>query len=339
MQETTKQQSHQRNTSSTETQPREMKTNWQNASAQNQTGNASSNFEMFIGQILYSMAACTVISFLGNTLVILIVCRNKKMRTTPNLLIVNMAVANILRSSSLMAFVILLFYMRIDLSTANKLLQAKLWKLFACFAKVSYNVVIASLTVVSVYRFCAVVFPIKARHRIKKNCLIVIWVLTLTESSPIMFDLSSTQTYLYNVVDEVLTLVLPCFVMFCLYSTIIINLWRQKIPGDPSIILIRKRRKQNITLTAMFINLLILFCLTNGTAYILAWLYPTETEPTNTAVIRETLLLVYQVTNPFIFFIYCRNYRQGLKELFNCCHKISTAQTRTNTKQDVLAMQ
>ena len=223
--------------------------------------------------------------------------------------------------------------------TAHRLFQEIHWKLFACFVDALHCAAMANLTVVSVHRFYAIFFPLKARLKNKKNyfaAIFFIWAFALTESSPFMFDLSDTQEDAYDVVHVVLILFLPCFVMFCLYSIITVKLWRQKIPGDPSTILIRKRRKQNITLTAMFINLLILFCLTNGTAYVLAFAFPTKIEPTNLAVITATLFLVYEVTNPLVFFIYSRNYRQGLKDLLNCCHRNSTTETRTS--KDVMEM-
>ena len=300
-----------------------MTTKWQNTTAENKTSIASLNFEKYTVQILYIVTVCTVVSFLGNTVVILIVYRNKKMRTTPNLLIVNMAVANILRPSLLLALWIILFSMRIaDLSTAHKLLREIHLKLLVYVGEALHCTVMTSLTVVSVHRFYAVVFPLNAQLKSRKKCfvaIVFIWAFALTESSPIMFDLSDAQMDVYNTIYVVLILFFPCFVMFCLYSITIVKLWRQKIPGDPSTILIRKRRKQNITLTAMFINLLILFCLTNGATIIIALLFKTEIDPTNLAVITISLLLVYEVTNPFIFFIYCRSYRQGLKDLFSCC--------------------
>ena len=141
------------------------------------------------------------------------------MRTTPNLLIVNMALANSLRSSSLLALWILLFYMSIELSTARKFLQEIHWKLFVYFGADLKCSPVTSLTVVSVHRFYAVVFPMKAQLKSRKKCyvaIVFIWAFALTESSPIMFDLSDTQMAVYTVVDLVLTILLPCFIMSCL---------------------------------------------------------------------------------------------------------------------------
>lgn len=124
-----------------------------------------------------------VTGFFGNILVILVVLLNKQMHSTTNLLIVNLAVADLL-------FVVFC----IPFTAADYV--AVTWPFGELWCRiVQYLIVVTAFTsiytlvLMSIDRFLAVVHPIRSRmlrtEKITKICIAAIWTVILTASLPV----------------------------------------------------------------------------------------------------------------------------------------------------------
>lgn len=133
--------------------------------------------------ICFSLIGIT--GFLGNTLVIFVVLMNPQMRSTTNMLIINLAIADLL-------FVIFCVpFTAIDY-------VAHEWPLGNAWCKIDQYLIIVTamasiytLVLMSLDRFLAVVYPISSRSfRNEQNALIavtVLWILILSIAIPVIF--------------------------------------------------------------------------------------------------------------------------------------------------------
>ena len=132
-------------------------------------------------KVYKTLAYCLllVVSLLRNTLIIMVVYRDNKMRTTTNLLIVNMAVSDLLVPIFAMARTnVEILYGNLRWLIDGVLGEA-LCKLTAFFQDISTAVSVQTLVAIAVDRFYAVWFPLKAA-RIKprvKYVILLIWLI------------------------------------------------------------------------------------------------------------------------------------------------------------------
>lgn len=134
--------------------------------------------------IFFSIIVVT--GFFGNCLVILVVCVNPQMRSsTTNLLIANLAVADLL-------FVVFC----VPFTAADYM--TRIWPFGLLWCKVvQYLIVVTAfasiytLVLMSVDRFLAVVYPITSRsirtEKVTKITILALWIIILLISSPALF--------------------------------------------------------------------------------------------------------------------------------------------------------
>ena len=151
-----------------------------------------------------------VFSLLGNTLIIMVVCRDDKMKTTTNLLIVNMAVSDLLVPIFAMPRAnVEIFYGNLRWLIDGAFGEA-LCKLTAFFQDISTAVSVQSLVVISVERFYAVWFPLKAiRIKPRVKYVISLMVLFITNSRPISVRFQNRDIQWRNLL--LCGLVAPCY--------------------------------------------------------------------------------------------------------------------------------
>ncbi|XP_046805481.1 allatostatin-A receptor [Lucilia cuprina] len=164
--------------------------------------------------------------FFGNILVILVVCLNKQMHSTTNLLIVNLAVADLL-------FVIFCIPFTAADYVADSWPFGDLW----C-RTVQYLIVVAAFTsiytlvLMSIDRFLAVVHPIRSRmlrtEKITKICIAAIWTVILLVCLPVAFThgvvliLLLKALYIYHA-DTKFTVILQVVAQTLAYASSCIN--------------------------------------------------------------------------------------------------------------------
>ncbi|XP_014677510.1 PREDICTED: tachykinin-like peptides receptor 99D, partial [Priapulus caudatus] len=131
----------------------------------------------------------SLIAVLGNTAVMIVVARNKRMQTVTNFFIANLASADI---------VIGIFSIPFQFQAA--LLQRWILPYFMCklapfVQTLSVTVSVVTLTAIALDRYVAVLYPLRPRMtRFTAKCLIAfIWLVGLASAVPTLFMLHVTQ--------------------------------------------------------------------------------------------------------------------------------------------------
>ena len=130
-----------------------------------------------------------VVSLIGNTLIIMVVYRDDKMKTTTNLLIVNMAVSDLL----VPIFAMPRANVEIIYGNLRWLIDGAfgevLCKLTAFFQDISTLVSVQTLVAIAVDRFYAVWFPLKAAQIKPKvrYVILLIWLISAVIHAPYLY--------------------------------------------------------------------------------------------------------------------------------------------------------
>ena len=301
-----------------------------------------------------------VVSFTGNSLVIAIVYKNtnKRMRTTANMFVVNMAASDLLTT---------LFSIPIDIviltigqwpfpreSTAS----LALCKAFFGTWYLSSGISLTSLVAIALDRFWAVFFPTK-RPLTTRNppaILVSIWLLCLVFEIPLLLETKiftmygrltclpnykSTSVYYHYLYFTVFG-GSPTIVIVFLYPAILVKLWRRRIPGNPSVANQELRDRTNFKVSVMAIALML--------SYMISWFpflgeYISEFRKQNSQVdervafVPITFAMPYLTCSlsPLICIAINGNFRSSIKSVLQlqCCSdcKCTVRQQTANNMQ------
>lgn len=314
-----------------------------NETAKNRSSNLCDiNSSMLESYHFYISITCSIASLFGNSLVILTVYMNKSLRSTPNYVIVNMAVSDMFTPA-----MNLLYNILIDQKRSGKLSTTQgsaICRFEYIFINFSFGVSMLSLVVITVHRLYAVTCPLRARLDSLRICIVLLlctWIMpTILFGSMVPFItfessshscvslMSESQHLVHSIVNIAVFTGVPLLAMMILYPVIIITLRRQRVQGNATSSLIVRRRKQNIILTKMFLTIIFSLILTylshDVVHFILNYWHVTD------AATQCTLFLIWAVVAPFpfifpavspvIYFMFCSSYREGVKTLFYCCN-------------------
>ncbi|XP_057366643.1 cholecystokinin receptor type A-like isoform X2 [Daphnia carinata] len=203
-------------------------------------GAASGGFGAEVMIPLYSVIF--ILSVLGNILVIVTLTQNRRMRTVTNVFLLNLAIADLLLGVFCMPFTLI-----------GQLLRDFIFGSFMCkiipyFQAVSVAVGVWTLVAISLERYFAICRPLKSRiwqtrsHAYKM--IIAVWILSLSLCLPVAIlsrlkpiretgrhkcreewpDAVSEKAY--NLLLDVILLVLPLLIMGLAYWLIAARLWR-----------------------------------------------------------------------------------------------------------------
>ncbi|XP_072753998.1 cholecystokinin receptor type A isoform X3 [Anoplolepis gracilipes] len=181
------------------------------------------------------------LSIVGNSLVLITLARNKRMRTVTNVYLLNLAVSDLLLGVFCMPFTLLGQILK------NFVFGLTMCKLIPYFQAVSVSVGVWTLVAISLERYFAICRPLKSRrwqtqfHAYKM--IAVVWTLSLTWNAPILVvsrlknlrggrrkcreEWPSVGTErAYNLFLDGTLLLIPLLLMSLAYSLIAIKLWR-----------------------------------------------------------------------------------------------------------------
>ncbi|XP_053990016.1 cholecystokinin receptor type A-like isoform X1 [Hylaeus volcanicus] len=182
-----------------------------------------------------------LLSVIGNSLVLITLARNKRMRTVTNVYLLNLAVSDLLLGVFCIPFTLLGQILK------NFVFGITLCKLIPYFQAVSVSVAVWTLVAISLERYFAICRPLKSRrwqtqfHAYKM--IAVVWSASLTWNAPILV-VSRLQSIrggrhkcregwpsvgterAYNLFLDVTLLLVPLIVMSLAYSLIAAELWR-----------------------------------------------------------------------------------------------------------------
>lgn len=327
--------------------------------------------ELVSSKVMKTLCYCVIalMSLVGNTLVVTIIYRNRRMRTTTNNLIANMAISDLLFP---------LF--AVPRETAQIFTGQSTWlvggdggsilcKIVPFSQDISTAVSILSLVVIAFDRFYAVKFPLKPVIITPKMCRViiaVIWVIAIGIHSPYFytfrlvvynsvtychsrwepaFQTVSTQK-VYFLIIFIILILFPITVITILYTAIGVEVWRQKGPVERSCQERQRREyenrkvlKQVVTVVVVFISCImpstIFGCLTH-----FVWnLQPPPSEIDGFKFKFCALFIMHSnaTINPCIYFIFNKNYRKGLKDIIR--RKKNSGQSKIGTNVERVTKQ
>ncbi|XP_031555378.1 orexin receptor type 2-like [Actinia tenebrosa] len=280
------------------------------------------------------------LNIVGNILVCAIVLKNISMRTFTNYLLVNLAVAD-LAYGLLQTLGMLVHLSDRDFD----------WTAFCKSANyavhVTCGVSIATLTIISIERFFAVVRPFSRNAKKRRRAsliLIILWMAILIFMSPTLFlqwsyqkgdyecktlKIYSPQRRLYYFFIIIIFLFLPSCIIFYCYSRIIYTLWcAPKASSVANAARVKARRKLAQMLVVVS-SIFVVSWLTTCVVQLMILFDQSAPQPLETT----SLALVHLNTcvNPIIYSLHSADFRRHLKTVCCCCCQSETSEPGNQT--------
>lgn len=293
-----------------------------------------------------------LVSLLGNSMVVAVVFKNARMRTTVNYYIVNMAIADLLITLYMPRVIsIALFGYEWVVSGSAGLVFCKLSILLN-----QTPMIVSVFTVVSISfdRFNAVLFPLRTliSARMCKVVILCTWLLALAFRLPTVYavqlmtgqdgklycNLRLDVTFgqgakqLYYHFNMIAIFTVPLLIIVILYSAIIITMKKRKTPGltpeNSSNNSDGFRRREVVKRKVLRLVSIVV------TAFILCWLlYYIRLSmyaygynlPCDWLYVRLVLAHFNSALNPCLYAIFSENYRRGFKKIsarVKCCKRL-----------------
>ncbi|KAK3092047.1 hypothetical protein FSP39_024703 [Pinctada imbricata] len=228
------------------------------------------DWELALKVLFYIPPFC--IDVIGNIMVILIVILNKRMRTTTNVLIVNLSVADI-------SVAIFCMWIHVGVEFTRDWHFGPFFCRFHLFIKVvAVTSSVLTMTIISVERFMAIVFPLRGKIKIKVAifAIVVSWLLSVGTASPYLFVMRQESLQfknrrkiecvekwpeyynsscgrvmphrkLYYTLAVTVMYVVPVIIMAVTYTIIVIKLIFKKVPGGGRNSEAHERRKRKLS--------------------------------------------------------------------------------------------
>ena len=291
-----------------------------------------------------TFAYCLIflVALAGNTVIGIIVYKTKTMKKPINFLIVNMAISDLLLPIFWIPRDVKRLYINSWLIGGP--LGLALCKLVGFLPTVSIGVSIQSLVLIAVDRFGAVVFPLRSPLMSSKLCpffILATWIIAMAVFSPILFAFNlveypgglmckvswkevfgeSSSIENYNLSIVMTFNFIPLVSIAILYIIIYVKLKSQKTPGEQSANAgqQRQQRERNVLKLAIAIVLGFAVCWLPYCIFRLHLLFAPDIWSCGFPYFELFVFLMTRVNcamNPCICFIFCKNYRTGLKNLF-----------------------
>eukprot|EP00095_Tigriopus_kingsejongensis_P000724 maker-scaffold338_size202645-snap-gene-1.15 protein:Tk00724 transcript:maker-scaffold338_size202645-snap-gene-1.15-mRNA-1 annotation:"allatostatin a receptor" len=295
-----------------------------------------------IAPIFFSIVM--LVGFFGNLLVVLVVVFNKQMRNTTNLLILNLAVADLLFVVFCVPFTATGYAFPHSFPFGD--VWCKLVQFLIC--QTAY-VGIYTLVFMSLDRFLAVVYPIESMTwRTETNCKVIIaltWVITVMSCVPLIFahgeiTEGATNTYCmfldnqtipflpigyrwswftFQISFFVTAYLLPLLLICGLYSVMLHRLWNQAPGGRASAESIRNKKR----VIKMVLVVVIIFALSWLPIHIILImrgmkLYPNTPLTVTTQIISHILAYSNSCVNPILYAWLSEPFRRGFWAVITC---------------------
>ncbi|KAL9972498.1 hypothetical protein ACROYT_G018813 [Oculina patagonica] len=309
------------------------------------------------GVKIFSYCVLLLLSVLGNSVLIAIIKKNKRMQTITNHLIANMAVSDIL----ITVLVVPRKITEILLGPRRWLIDGPLGS-FLCktasfFQDISTAVSILSLVAIAIDRYRGIVFPLR-KQLIKpaKLCKVIIPLIWITSMglhavyfyifrlvtkdtktyctpswAPKFDDRKSQETY--YLILLVFLIIIPTCVVTILYSAIILNLKKSRIArlNDPSSFFTSRRLREDTKVVRIIIAILIAFivCIIpiNVFAILMFFVWSPGQVPCGIGHVGfavHFILYSNASVNPLIYFILNDKYRKGLLNILKALHIVKS---------------
>ena len=294
---------------------------------------------------LKAFAYCLIAigSLLGNSLVILVILKNRKMRSPINYLIINMASSDILFTVFVIPRLIVELYSAPRRWFVSGIFGSLLCKLVYFIQDIATAVSILSLVAIAFDRFYGVVYPMKSglisRGKICGLVLACTWFLAALLHLPYFYvyklsndslcryswgpNVDSIQaSRAYFVVMSVTLFFFPATIIIIVYGMIVISLWRKKFPGIQSLKDKKRISKRNRSVLKMVVAVVVVFICcwlpVNVSIYLSLFHWGFSQPCYRRTLFFWVILLAYSnvCITPFLYFIFNENFRQGFRHVF-----------------------
>lgn len=304
---------------------------------------------------IVKVVVCTVIfitSTMGNTMVVIVVHKERRMRTTVNFLIVNMAVSDCLCTLIVIPKIITQIFTYPAAWLITGAVGDALCRIMHFFQDVTVAVSLLSLLMIAIERYYAISCPVVANPIPRKRCGFMIaftWLmaflmyatrfwtfkLSIEVEGPIChhsweqlaedpFKAWEIEFFLHTI----LSVIVPFIVVTALYTTILVRIRRISVPDDVRSIGRRRQQKRNQNVLRMLLAVVIAFGFCWFPFIILTyvatlvWINRDLEVPCGVEIFGEcALYLAYlqSSVNPAIYLGFSENYRQGMKKFIWPC--------------------
>lgn len=326
---------------------------------------------------IFQAIACSFIfltATLGNTMVVIVVYKERRMRTTVNFLIVNMALSDFLCSMLVIPRILTELYTYPDAWLITGTAGLTFCKAVRFFQDVTVAVSLLSLLMIAVERYYAISCPVVADPIPRKRCALMIaftWLvafltygthlftfkLSIEEEGPIchqswkqMVADSVKAREIEFVLHTVLSVIVPFIVVTAFYSTILIRIRRSSVPGEASSRARIRQQKRNRNVLHMLLAVVIAFGICwfpfIVCNYVLMFVWVSKNRPQDIPCGLEifgewAMYLAYlnSSVNPVIYFVFCENYRKGLMKLTWPCLSPFRSKQHSARSKDTVEMQ
>uniref|UniRef100_A0A914E952 G-protein coupled receptors family 1 profile domain-containing protein n=1 Tax=Acrobeloides nanus TaxID=290746 RepID=A0A914E952_9BILA len=303
------------------------------------------NFKI-LAIILYS--SLSVVAFLGNFLIVWVILYFRRLRTPTNMLILNLAIADLMIS----IFCMPLSYWHVIIFQDHRwIFGGALCKLFNFLQAVAVFLSSWTLVAISFDRFLAIMFVMTPWLRLTKAkafyMILVTWAFSIFMALPLFFankitvagdietcgedfkqlgfneETTETFTHTYSLSLFGLQYCLPLLVLIITYAFIGIRMWNSKVPGERQSAsirgLIQERHESVKKLVPMVLLVSILYagCWLPQNLLMNIWVvyYPSiQSHPYILHIwwMSHTLAMFHSTVNPFIYYYSNRRIKEGV---------------------------
>ena len=295
--------------------------------------------------------AILLVSLVGNVLVILVIYKNTQLRKSINYFVFNMAVSDLFTPLTIMPIKVVEIISGSDEFRVNSplILGNILCKLCYFLPDVSVYVSIESLLLISMDRFVAIVFPLKAKlisSKVRFICILCTWLIAAAIHAPYFYTFRLfpylNETYVcrqkwepafdgeshsrFVTATFIAFIPVPICILVIVYGTIAWTLKRNQ-KRRRNICASYPRRKYQRNRPVLLLSVAIITAFVACTVPLLVFMFTTiflwrwHKPPicafrTVIPFIAFFCLQSWSAVNPIICFMFSKNYRSGLKELF-----------------------
>lgn len=283
-----------------------------------------------------------IVAVIGNSLVIYIVSARDYMRNSTNILIANMAVADILLAC---IFPYMLKFLFVMFRWFGTFMGTFLCKFLHSLQVLSISCSVISLVFISLDRCIVIWFPLRRifTNKVLKASLVASWLYSLAFAMPLFLattnnrDADGTYQCLemnwptpkarsdYTISFIICSYIVPLLIITIAYILIAVKLWKRELPGHQTLEYQKKAHETTKKAITMLVTVVVVFalCWLPLQARELMLIYFPETIslfPVELEVFLPWIGVLNSAINPCLYVIFSENFRREFGRIL-CCIK------------------
>nr|C3ZQF9.1 RecName: Full=QRFP-like peptide receptor [Branchiostoma floridae] len=302
-------------------------------------------------------------ALLGNTLVVVVVWKNKVMRTTMNIFICSLA------ASDLLITIVCIPVTLMQNMLQNWIMGDFMCKLVPFIQTIAVASSILTLTGIAIERYYAIIHPLKVKYLLSKTragiILALVWVVSVGVATPMLFVHKAeeihdflyeqrfvtcqekwwgqTQQTSYTIFNLVVLFIIPLLTMTSLYIRIAHRLWVQQpvgVTGNFAHGNSVRRKRQAVKMLVVVVLLFAVCWLPYHTVTVMNELTGLRLEEKSAKLLIAIVQLIAfsnSFNNPVVYAILNENFKKNFMTMLRCrVNRVSPQQVTPNTLQTPL---